>query len=348
MYLSLSGLRPLRAYYCKALSGESNYNICINSDLTVSCNCGDYDASGHIGNLAEDTLGDIFEGEIAQAFRDDLAVGKLPISSCTACVELTSSTRKLAKEKSKNWKLPRKGIMVENTVVCNYQCLACDRGVVDTRKRNNGRSGGRLMSADDLEIVARTIQKYGIEQIFYHNLGEPFLSKNILQEMEIIRKFNPDTRIIISTNGTFVEGDTKLRAAMLFDEIHVSIDGSNQQTLEKYQIGGDFERSFRNMESMVRYRDERFLTKPLIEWKYVVFKWNDSEEDIIQAIELAKKANVDRISFCKGGMPEGKGESRRYVVSSFFNNLGHESWQGRELVLREYVGTQEKEEEKVE
>jgi len=37
------------AYYCKALSGLSSYNICINCDLTVSCNCQDYDGSGQIG-----------------------------------------------------------------------------------------------------------------------------------------------------------------------------------------------------------------------------------------------------------------------------------------------------------
>ena len=28
-----------RKYYCQALAGESEYNIAINSDLTVSCNC---------------------------------------------------------------------------------------------------------------------------------------------------------------------------------------------------------------------------------------------------------------------------------------------------------------------
>ena len=34
-------------FYCRALAGESEYNLTINCDLTVSCNCQDYDGSGH-------------------------------------------------------------------------------------------------------------------------------------------------------------------------------------------------------------------------------------------------------------------------------------------------------------
>jgi uncharacterized Fe-S cluster-containing radical SAM superfamily protein len=333
-YSALKNFRFRRAYYCKALSGESNYNICINSDLTVSCNCGDYDASGHIGDLSKASLEEIFAGKTAQGFRNQLATGNIPIPSCSGCVELQPTTREKAKEKSKHWELPKKGIMVENTVVCNYKCLACDRGVVDTRQRTNGRSGGRLMSLEDIEIVAKTIQTYGIEQVCYFNLGEPFLSRDILKEMQIIRKYNPDTTLIVSTNGIFIEGENKTQAAMMFDEIYFSIDGSSQEAVEKYQVGGNFEKSIKNMKQLVKHRDEQQLAKPLIEWKYVVFEWNDSEDEINRAISLAEDANVDRISFLRGGMPGGKGVSRRYDVSSFFRQIGDASWKGRELIFR--------------
>jgi wyosine [tRNA(Phe)-imidazoG37] synthetase (radical SAM superfamily) len=228
--------------------------------------------------------------------------------------------------------------MVENTVVCNFKCLACDRGVVDTRLRKNGRAGGRLMSLEDIDIVSKTIHTYGIEQVCYHNLGEPFLSRDILQEMQTIRKLNPNTRIIVSTNGTFIQEEDKMQAAMLFDYIYFSIDGASQATVEKYQVGGTFKVSLENMRQLVKYRDEQQLSKPVIEWKYVVFEWNDSEEEINRAISLAKYANVDKISFYRGGMPDGKGESSRFVVSPFFSNLGrassHASSQWRELTLR--------------
>jgi len=221
------------------------------------------------------------------------------------------------------------------SVVCNYECLACDRAVVATRQRANGRSNGRLMSLDDIEIVAKTIRDYSIEQVCYFNLGEPFLSRDILDEMQMLRKYNPLTRLIVSTNGTFLAGDNKLQAAMLFDEIFVSIDGSSQETLEIYQVRGDFQKSYQNMKELVSYRDARSLTKPIIEWKYVVFEWNDSEEEIKRAISMAKDAKVDRILFSKGGMPGGRGESSRYETSPFFRRLGHESPLGRVLHFKQ-------------
>ena len=46
----------LGTYYCKALIGESDYNICINSEMTVLCNRRDYDASGQIGVNADFSL----------------------------------------------------------------------------------------------------------------------------------------------------------------------------------------------------------------------------------------------------------------------------------------------------
>jgi wyosine [tRNA(Phe)-imidazoG37] synthetase (radical SAM superfamily) len=193
---------------------------------------------------------------------------------------------------------------------------------------------------DDIEIVAKLIRDHSIEQVCYHNLGEPFLSKNILSEMKIMRKYNPLTRIYVSTNGIFLKGENKLNAALLFDEIFVSIDGSSQKTVETYQVGANFQKSFQNMRELVKYRDARSLTRPVIEWKYVVFEWNDSEEEINRAISMAKDAKVDRIAFCKGGMPGGRGESKFYGVSPFFTNLGQESWQGRVLVLRDVTQRQ--------
>lgn len=334
IYAGLRELRPRRAFYCKALSGESDYNICINSDLTVSCNCQDYDATGHIGDLKDSSLKEIFSGKTAQHFRDQLAIGNLPISQCSGCFDLQVTTRKKAREKSRVWKLPHKGIMVENTVVCNFECIACDRGIVATRRRENGRSGGRLMSLEDIEIVARLIQAHSIERVYYFNQGEPFLSRDILKEMQIIRQFNPDTKIIVSTNGTFMEGEEKLKAAMLFDVIYLSIDGSSQEKVEIYQVGGTFERSVENMRQIVKYRDSKGLAKPSIEWKYVVFQWNDSEEEVNRAISMARDAKIDKVCFVKGGMPGQKGESKRFITSPFFRNLGYAAWQGRELDLR--------------
>src|SRR5215475_2660342 len=77
-----------KRFYCAALQGRGDYNITINCDLTVSCNCQDYDASGHLGDMRKNTFQEVFFGPKAQEFRRKLAQGKIPIMSCTRCGDL--------------------------------------------------------------------------------------------------------------------------------------------------------------------------------------------------------------------------------------------------------------------
>src|SRR6266850_786761 len=75
-------------FACRALAGESEYNLTINCDQTVSCNCQDYNGSGHIGDLKHNSFEEVFFGPVAQRFRAELAKGKLPIRSCARCGDL--------------------------------------------------------------------------------------------------------------------------------------------------------------------------------------------------------------------------------------------------------------------
>lgn len=60
---------PVNVFYCNALLGQSTYNICINCDMTVSCNCQDYDGSGHVGDLRTHT----FEEDISRGQGTDVS-----------------------------------------------------------------------------------------------------------------------------------------------------------------------------------------------------------------------------------------------------------------------------------
>jgi len=42
------------------------------------------------------------------------------------------------------------------------------------------------------------------------------------------------------------------------------------------------------MKEMVAYRDAHGLRQPVMEWKYLLFNWNDHPKTIQRAIELAK------------------------------------------------------------
>jgi hypothetical protein len=81
------------------------------------------------------------------------------------------------------------------------------------------------------------------------------------------------------------------------DEVIFSIDGCDQKSLQKYQRGGDFERMLHNLRNLVVYRDARGLNVPQIEWKYLLFNWNDRPRQIAKAIWLAagSREPVDKL-----------------------------------------------------
>jgi uncharacterized Fe-S cluster-containing radical SAM superfamily protein len=295
--------------------------------MTVSCKCLDLDGSGHLGDLRVNTLAEIFAGPTATAFRKSLARGIIPIRRCLTCRELTKTSRAEAQPFLSDYSPPTRGIMVENTVLCNLQCLNCNRKVIlKTRKRHK-------MSLPDMEKAAQEIKGNNIEVINFFNLGEPFLSDTIYEEIVLLRDYNPNAAIYVSTNGVLIDQQKKIEAALLTDYLFFSLDGATNESVSKYQAGGNFDATYRNMKELARLRDSRNQTKPVIDWKYVVFSWNDSEAEIEKAVELAKEANVDILSFWAGdGTPAQI--STRFKNDAFFSQLGSESWKGREIDFR--------------
>jgi uncharacterized Fe-S cluster-containing radical SAM superfamily enzyme len=180
--------------------------------------------------------------------------------------------------------------------------------------------------------MADLVSELGLRELYYLNLGEPFLSPNIGKELPILRQKNPNLRIVISTNGIILNNDVKREAAMSGSHIFFSIAGINDAMLKKYEHRGNYDKAYENMKALVDYRNACGLVLPIIEWKYLLFNWNDRRATIERAIELAKAAGVDAISFWPTGNPFF-GISYRYRMGTL-NDIGVGTWKGREVDLR--------------
>lgn len=318
-------------FYCKALAGESRYDLTINCDSTLSCSCQDYDGSGHLGDLGKNTFEEVYYGPVATRFREQLAKGKLPIMTCARCGDLARVPKAQVKPGPPMYAgpkphLPNLGMLLENTVRCNIDCVGCDRG-----------SAARIRSVTQMDLarlskMADLVHELGLQELYYLNLGEPFLSPNIGQELPLLREKNPDCRIVISTNGIILNTDVKRQAAMYASHILFSIAGVSDEMLKKYERLGSFEKAYANLKALVAYRNAKGLEKPYIEWKYLLFNWNDRRRWIDQAIEMARAAKVDFISFWPTQNPF-YGWSYRYRLG-MLNDIGVASWKGREVDLR--------------
>jgi hypothetical protein len=349
-YIEWSARLKGQRFYCRALSGESDYNLTINCDLTVSCSCQDYDGSGHIGDLNKNSFQEVYFGPVAQRFREELAKGKLPIMTCTRCGDLARVPKSQSRAVTgvpgsgangasgaepdieqqiyagPKPRLPHRGLLLENTVRCNIDCIGCDR-----------QSAARIRSTTQMDLeklsrMADLVHELELETLYYLNLGEPFLSPNIGKELPLLRQKNPNCHIVISTNGIVLNSDAKRQAALSASHIFFSIAGINDAMLKKYEHFGSYEKAYTNLKAMVDYRNAQGLTRPLLEWKYLLFNWNDHEQTINEAIELARAAGVDAISFWPTHNPF-YGFSYRYALGRL-DHVGVKSWKGREVDLR--------------
>lgn len=320
LYLELKAKITGKVFICRAINGLSDYNISINSDMSVSCNCQDYDGTGCIGNLDKSTLKEIFNGTQLAIFRKKLSNGKLPVLVCPRCSELLLVNKNEFLKNKNNYCVPKKGIMVENTIACDMMCKSCDRkSILKCRKKT-------CLSLEDIKKISKEVFENKIESVCFFNLGEPFLSNDIYEELKILKKDNKKINIIVSTSGLHLNTFNKRKAMKYINHIAFSIDGIDNKILKKYQTNGNFDISYKNMKDLVDFRNDNNL-RGSIEWKYILFNWNDKKEYINRAIELAREAGVNKISFWPTGNPFW-GISWRYFVKNYFNKIGTKNNKG--------------------
>jgi pyruvate-formate lyase-activating enzyme len=325
------------AYYCRALTGMSNYNISINSDLSVSCNCQDRRGEGKIGTLSgANTLRSVFLSEKANTMRTELANGKLPIGICSRCPELCKAPRYIAEYYSKHIEMPTNGIMLENCFLCNYNCKYCPK------EKKSATHTSSIISVDNMKYIANEIKENKIKHICFFKLGEPFFDKEIYRKLQMLRETNSEIKLTTSTNGLLIDNSEKVAAALMFDYIYFSIDGTNTEMQNKYQRGADFDKIMDNVKMIIKGRGSS--TKPVLAWKYVVFSRNDAIEYINEAFKKAVEIGFDRLIFTEGSVPTYYDRTKRYYRKDFipedikYKLIGYVSKEGMEFDLHEKNG----------
>jgi hypothetical protein len=78
---------------------------------------------------------------------------------------------------------------------------------------------------------------------------------------------------------------------------------------------------------LVAERNRLGRKSPIIEWKYVLFRWNDHRRDVAKAVELAEKAGVDVIGFYRGDGPL-RHRSLRWYCDPYLKQLAPRTREG--------------------
>ena len=278
-----------RAFACANLSADGKIPmVVVNSDGSVTCDCRDVAGEAALGNLLSGaSFESVWHGDRASDLTHLLGQGRIPLPRCVMCPSFRWTPTPHVPDAAPR---PRAihALFIENTVLCNYSCRGCMREVIVPSRMQTS------LSLRDFDLILDKLAGYAVDVIVLHNLGEPCLSKHFPQQLAMVRSRFPSTTIALSTNGSLL-GNPELRAALVqyADDIEISIDGTSQEVAERYQVGIDFEQVLTNVRALVETRGAS--RKPSIDWKYILFWWNESFAQLDKLLVMAGAAGVDRI-----------------------------------------------------
>src|SRR4029079_4991114 len=89
---------------------------------------------------------------------------------------------------------------------------------------------------------------------------------------------------------------------------------------------GDFAKAIRNLTALVDEKRKLGLDVPFVNWRYILFTHNDSDEEMNTARRMAEDIGVDRLSWEITDHPENM-FSRRFVPGTpEYARIEHEIW----------------------
>jgi pyruvate-formate lyase-activating enzyme len=148
-----------------------------------------------------------------------------------------------------------------------------------------------------IDTLKRVVTEAGpaVERVDLFNYGEPFLYRHLVDALRHVRQTLPATTIAISTDGMQVRESVESAIVRegLLDWVIFSIDGCDQESYRRYRIRGDFDVAFANL---VRFHRNAIGSGIRVIWQYVVFRWNDRDDQFRRAIAMAEELGI-RICF---------------------------------------------------
>ncbi len=290
-------------------------------DGKVVCGCADPYGERPLGHLRQSSLYEIWNSEKVKRIREGLNEGYSPF--CLDC-----GLKKFLKEKEEIPSrpvqpkiLPR--IFLEPTVLCNISCFKAvcnhESGIVKTRKRN-------MFPFNEFKSIIDEVGEDLIRLDFF-NYGDPFVHPQAVEMIEYIKQKYPAVYLYTTTNGLLLDDERIKRIVNSgLDEFTFSVDGADQETYVRYRQLGDFEKVLRIMSRFVKERNKLGREVPFVNWRYILFKWNDSRRKMNKARKLAAKIGVDRLTWEITDHPREAVSEKYQIGTPQWKKIYHEIW----------------------
>jgi wyosine [tRNA(Phe)-imidazoG37] synthetase (radical SAM superfamily) len=194
---------------------------------------------------------------------------------------------------------------IEPSYLCHLSCPQC----IPAASRKGLSAPPYNMPAAALEALLRQLLLEGIRYIgivHFEGRGDPLMNPQLDKMVRITRDLYPFAETMITTHGSYPFKPWLVESGLSC--LRVSIDGACPESYRKYRVGGDLGMALKFLECL---RDERRRRgSPLkVYWKYILFEWNDSDEEIRHAEALAKQLDVSLVFV----LTHSPGRSKRFA-----------------------------------
>ena len=291
-------------------------------DGRLVCGCADPYAKRVLGDVKSATVNSVWTGPTVSQLRQDLNGGGSTF--CGDCpLKLPLEEHEPAPQRSLTVAPLPSRMYVECTAACNVSCLdsccAPETGITKTRH------AGML----DVDLFMRVLSEVGptLERIDFFNYGEAFLHKRAVEMCEIVKREYPHVYLYTSTNGGALNEESARRLVRSgIDEVTFSVDGASQDVYATYRQRGRFDHVLNNLRAVMDEKRRLGLDVPFVNWRYILFKWNDHDAEMQRARTLAGQIGVDRLCWEITDHPE-HAFSRRFVPGTDdWQRIRHEVW----------------------
>jgi MoaA/NifB/PqqE/SkfB family radical SAM enzyme len=296
-------------------------------DGRVVCGCADPYGKRVLGDARVASIHDVWTGGVVSQLRADLnGGGSRFCGDCPLKLPLKKDEAPPARSVDAG-PLPSR-LYVECTAACNISCTeACcapETGITRTRQ------AGML----DFDLFRRVVDEAGptLVRIDFFNYGEAFLHKRAVEMCEYIKRNFPHVYLYTSTNGLALsEAQARRLVHSGIDEVTFSIDGATPESYVKYRQRGRFDVAIANLRAMADEKRAAGRDLPFLNWRYILFKWNDDDAEMTRARRLAAEIGVDRLCWELTDHPEDA-YSRRFVRGApELDAIRHEIWDDNNL-----------------
>lgn len=292
---------------CKAVFEE----VCVLGNGDVVCSCADSVGLRVYGNIREKPLEEILAGPMYREIREWQLQSKpdrwCPVLGEDCPLRVTRATPLDTVE----GRLP-KMLQLEPTSHCNLKCPACPVTEFHNDPRFAADRTG-MLSLEEMIGIFEAVPS--LEKVLFYNYGEAFVHPEALPMLRWIREHRPGMLIHISTNGIALT-PARIRevvAGRLVDRMLFAIDGARPESYAKYRVGGKLERALGAMREMVAETERQGVRSHYeIWWQYILFEWNDSDEEIAEARAIAAEVGVP----IEWVVTHTQGRSQRFLPGS--------------------------------